>query len=309
MLNLHKLEIFAAVVRTGSFSGAAEQLLMTQPAVSQHIHDLERSVGTRLFTRGRRGVALTPSGEKLYAYTRTIFQLVAEAEAAVTDVEHLAAGQITVGATPGVSGYLLPDWLQDFRGRYPNLAVAVQTGITTQIIADLRNGRVDLGLIEGEWVEAQESAIDVQPLEVVDQMVIVGPKHPWWGRQQVQVAELDGQTFVMRQRNSQTRIWLETALQQHAIRPKIGAEFDTVESIKRAVAIGTGLTILPEYAVRPEVEMGKLAMLSIAGQPLRRTLKLVWNREAYLSPVARTFLDFIRRYLPALETDRLVQRK
>ncbi len=107
MLNLHKLEIFATVVRVGSFSAAAEQLLMTQPAVSQHIQDLEASLGTRLFERGRRGVTLTAAGEKLHDYTRTILQLVSEAENAVTDVEHLTSGEIVVGATPGVSVYLL----------------------------------------------------------------------------------------------------------------------------------------------------------------------------------------------------------
>ncbi len=109
MLDLHKLNIFAAVARTGSFSAAAEQLLLSQPAVSQHVHDLEAGLGTRLFERGRRGVMLTPAGAQLYDYAQAIFRLVAEAESAVTDVANLAAGQLAVGATPGVSVYLLPE--------------------------------------------------------------------------------------------------------------------------------------------------------------------------------------------------------
>ena len=96
MLNLYKLEIFAIAAQTGSFSAAAERLLMTQPAVSQHIQDLEASLGAKLFARGRRGVTLTPAGETLHRYTQEILRLLAEAENAVTDVQNLASGQVRV---------------------------------------------------------------------------------------------------------------------------------------------------------------------------------------------------------------------
>lgn len=301
MINLNKLEIFTVVARTGSFSAAAEQLLMTQPAVSQHVQDLEASLGTRLFVRGRRGVTLTPAGTTLHRYTRAIFELVAAAENAITDVEHLATGHITVGATPGISVYLLPELIQEFHSHYPNLGVTVATGITPQILSDLRAGRLAFGLIEGELDEPVDSVVAVQPLQVVDQWLIVGPKHRWWGQAQIEIAALRDETFIMRQRNSQTRIWLDGVLHQYGIQPRIGAEFDNVESIKRAVMYNTSITLLPEYAVRPEVEMGRLWMISIAGEPLQRTLKLVWHRENHLSPVTRALLTCMRRYLPELE--------
>ena len=114
MLDLHKLEIFLRVVREGSFSRAAESLLMTQPAVSQHIQDLEAQLGTQLFVRERRGVSLTTEGETLHGYATRILQLMAEAENAVTDVTQLAGGSVSVAATPGISVYLLPEWVQAF---------------------------------------------------------------------------------------------------------------------------------------------------------------------------------------------------
>ena len=191
--------------------------------------------------------------------------------------------------------------IQEFHRRYPNLSVTVRTGITPEIMADLAGGRLDLGLIEGEVDEAADDAIAVQPLQVVEQLVVVGPRHPWWGRAEVNLAELDGQTFVMRQRNSQTRIWLDALLHAHAIRPRIGAEFDNVESIKRAVMNGTSIAILPGYAVRSEVEIGQLWQIALANQPLERVLKLIWSRERYLSPVARAFLGCAQRYAPALD--------
>jgi DNA-binding transcriptional LysR family regulator len=301
MLNLNKLEIFAAVVRTGSFSAAAQQLLLTQPAVSQHIQDLEASLGTRLFVRGRRGVTLTPAGERLAEYTRAIFQLVAEAQNAVTDIEQLAGGHLQIGATPGISVYLLPEPIQEFHSRYPKLQVSVQTAITPQIVDDLRLGKLDLGLIEGELDEPLPKALAVQMLQVVEQWVVVGPKHPWWGQTEVALAALGEQTMILRQRNSQTRIWLDGVLQQHGLHPHIGAEFDNVESIKRTVINGTSVTILPAYAAQQEVESGRLWLLHVAGTPLQRTLKLVWNREVYTSPVVAAFLRCLRRCLPELD--------
>ena len=301
MLDLHKLTIFAAVVRAGSFSGAAEELLMTQPAVSQHMQELEASLGARLFQRGRRGVSLTPAGQKLAEYTQAIFRLVSEAENAVTDVANLHSGQIAVGATPGVSVYLLPEPVQEFQSRYPNLAVQVQTGITPQIVDALLRTRLDLGLIEGELDDAIHPAIGVQLLQEVDQLLVVGRKHPWWGLASVEMQALNGQTFIMRQRSSQTRIWLDDVLMRAQVRPKIGAEFDNVESIKRAVANGAGVTVLPEYAVRTEREMDVLWTVSVADQPLQRTLKLVWNRETLFSPAVRAFLAHLQRPFPAID--------
>ncbi len=301
MLNLYKLEIFAIVVQTGSFSAAADRLLLTQPAISQHIQDLEASLGARLFERGRRGVSLTPAGETLHTYTRQILRLLAEAENAVTDVQQLASGQVKVAATPGVSVYRLPDCTQNFRQQYPNLSVTVETGTTPQIIAGLRRGQLDIGLIEGELEEGDDKAgIGVLELEINEQFVIVGPQHPWWARASVRLEELAGQRMVMRQRNSQTRVWLEGELQRAGVQVQVAAEFDNVESIKRTAARGGEIAILPEYVVRTELEMGVLRAVPVEGKPLQRTLKLVWNQNAFFSPVTRTFLRFITRYLPAL---------
>jgi DNA-binding transcriptional LysR family regulator len=300
MISLYKLEIFAVVVQTGSFSAAAERLLMTQPAVSQHIQDLEAALGAKLFERGRRGVTLTEAGETLHRYTQEILRLVAEAESAVTDVRHLASGQVRVAATPGVGVYLLPDWVQAFRQTHPHLTVTVQTSITPHIVAGLRRGEMDLGFVEGELENLDLDDVAALELEVNEQFVIVGPKHPWWERSSVRLAELAGRGMVMRQRNSQTRIWLDGELQRAGVQVQVVAEFDNVESIKRAVAKGRDIAILPEYAVRSELEMGLLRALPVEGKPLQRTLKLVWNRTQPFSAVTRAFLRFLAREAPAV---------
>jgi LysR family transcriptional regulator, low CO2-responsive transcriptional regulator len=275
---------------------------MTQPAVSQHIADLEAQLGATLFSRARRGVILTAEGETLHGYTLQILRLLAEAENAVTDVRKLSSGQLAMGATPGLSSYLLPDYLQAFRAQFPQITVTLQTGITSQILGELQAGRIAFGLIEGELDGVVHAQLGVLALEEVEQLVVVGPKHPWWTRPQISLAELNEQTFIMRQPNSQTRIWLEQTLRQHQIQPTVKAEFDNVESIKRMVTLGLCVTILPDYVVSHEVAAGLVHALRIEHAPLQRTLKLVWDKELPFTPVARAFLRHLQGKFGVLAT-------
>jgi DNA-binding transcriptional LysR family regulator len=300
LLDLYKLKIFALVVQEGSFSGAAERLLMSQSGVSQHIQDLERHFGTVLFQRGRRGVTLTAAGEQLLEYTQLILKLVAEAEYNLTRPENLAMGQLLIGATPGISVYLMPDWLQSFRARYPKLTVSLQTNITSQIVANVRGHRIELGFVEGELDDVTASQIRVLVLEEVEQYVVVGRKHPWWERTSVEVHELNGQPFIMRQQNSQTRRWLEQTLSQFGVHPRVVAEFDNLELIKRSVISSACLTVLPNYVLQQEIELGLVRLIGIVDAPLVRTLKMVLDKERPLSPVTHAFLKEMAIYFPQL---------
>lgn len=300
MLDLHKLDIFLHVVRAGSFNRAAEGLLMSQSAVSQHIQDLEAGLGATFFERGRRGVSLTKAGDALHDYALRIFALLAEAENAVTDVRKLANGQLTIGATPGVGGYLLPDAIMGFRQQFPNLSVMLQTGITPQVVNDLRLSRLALGFIEGELDKGDEAELAVRQLEEVEQLVVIGPRHPWWTRPSLTISELQGQSFIMRQAGSRSRIWLEQKLREHQIDPTIRGEFDNMESMKRMVTLGTCVTILPLYVVREEVKNDQVHALPLVDKPLQRTLKLIRRRDQFLTPIARAFLHHLSNQLPAL---------
>ncbi len=293
MLDLYKLQIFVAVVRDGSFSAAAERLYMTQSAVSQHIQELEASLGRKLFLRGRRGVTPTPHGTTLYNYTLRIFELVAEAENAITDVSGLQSGQIKLGATPGAGMYLVPDWVQGFRAKYPQFTVSIQTAVTAQTVADLLAHRIDLAFIEGEITDGKAARLEVMVLGHVEQFVVVGKKHPWWDLESVPLQALSGQSFVVRQRSSQSRVWLDHVLAERGISPVISAEFDNIESIKRAVGAGMCISLLPEYVFHTEEQLGILRRLSIQGAPLCRDLKLIYEKDAPLSSLARTFIDYI----------------
>lgn len=290
MLDFYKLQIFSVVVQEGSFSAAAERLYMTQSAVSQHIKELEASLGRQLFQRGWRGVRLTHHGEVLNRYTVEIFALVAKAESALTDVEHLRSGRISIGVTPGISVYLAPDWVQHFRLRYPQLTVAMQTGITSEIVSNVLGQRLDMGFIEGELNVPLPARLSILVLDEVEQHVVVGFKHPYWEREYLAIDELRQQSMIVREANSQSRIWLEETLHQHGINPMIGAEFDNLESMKRAVSLGMCMAIMPPYVVQAEVEQRLLHTIPVKGKPFTRSLKLIWDTNMPFSPIANAFL-------------------
>lgn len=298
MLSLHKLEIFNTVIEEGSFSKAAERLLLTQSAVSQHIQGLEAKLGTVLFNRERRGVTLTPAGETLRDYTRCILRLLAEAESAITNVEHLSSGHIRIGATPGAGMYLLPEWLRAFQARLPKLAVSITTDVTDQIAKELIGGGLDIGLIEGELDD--EPRLAGLNLDEIDQLLIVGRDHALFGQSSVPVTALDGLAFIARPRKSHSRQWFDRTLRRAGIVPRVVAELDTPEAIKQAVIAGVGVALLPAYAVRYEVRAGLVSAIPITGVALRRALRLVWRADEPFSAVTRAFLTYLSEPYPQL---------
>jgi DNA-binding transcriptional LysR family regulator len=243
---------------------------------------------------------LTPAGETLYDYTRCILRLVAEAESALTNVEQLSGGQIRIGATPGAGMYLLPDWMRAFQNRFPHLSISLLTDVTAQIAAGILNHSLDLGFVEGEPDDLEH--LDRMVLQEVSQFIVVGQGHPWCTEKAIPLAALNGQPFITRPRNSQTRVWLDQLLSQHHISPNIVAEFDNPEAIKQAVISGMGVTLLPEYAIRHEQKLGIIRALPVQNIVLQRELTLIWRRQESFAPVTRAFLTHLADQFPQLLT-------
>lgn len=297
MLNLYKLEVFNIVAEEGSFSRAAEKLLLTQPAVSQHVRDLESGLGARLFKRSSRGVILTPAGELLQNYSRCILRMVVEAESAVANLGQRAYGPLALGATPGVGVYLLPRWLQSFQQRFPEVSSHLHTGTTTELSAGVTEGRLDLAFVEGEI--SAGPPLSVLALREIELYVVVGEGHPWWEREEISLAELSRQPFIARPQGSQTRAWTDQLFARQGIAPQMVAEFDNPEAIKRAVAGGMGISILPDWALVDSKAAG-LSGVPIRGIDLRRTLKLLRSERTPLKPAAQAFLAHLSGDFPAL---------
>jgi DNA-binding transcriptional LysR family regulator len=195
---------------------------------------------------------------------------------------------------------VLSEIIQEFRTRYPLLLVTLETQITPVIVQDILARRADVGLVEGELALDAHQGLLAQELEAIPQYVVVGRRHDFWDRDDVSMCELDGKTFIMRQPASQSRIWLDCVLAQHGVTPRINAEFDNLESIKRTVAAGVGLAILPRYAIHDEETYGKLRAIAVEGVPLQRTVKLVWDGRRHFTPITRSLLEHLSRHYPSI---------
>lgn len=299
MLSLHKLMVFEAAAREGSLSAAAESLFMSQSSVSQHIRELERGLGVELFKRGRGGVTLTPKGEQLLVMAEKLLRDAIEIERKIMDVAHVSTGRLRLGATPGVSAYLIPGWLRTFRETYSHVEVALHTGTTDNVVQGVSHRAFDLGITEGDPSAAVDH-ITYEKLTGYEQYIVVGQHHPWWGREQVTLEELEQHSIITRQPGSQSRIWLENLLEQHGVRVEVAAAFDGLETIKQFVVQSDQcFTVLPRYTTRGEEATGQLHAIRVTGENLVRWLWLVHSRDMPLTPFAETFVQTLRNTLPA----------
>jgi len=293
MLTLHKLKIFMIVYDKHSFNAAATALYMAQSAVSQHIASLETALGVALFERSSRGVKPTPAGDVLYEYAGRIMALVTDAERAILRLSDAQTGQLIVSATPGVSVYLIPAWLQQFQTLHPTINVSLQTALTSEVARDVLNGTYDLGFLEGALDELDNDALGRMRVQDVLHDVVVHADHEWAARESISARELDGVPFINRQPSSRARHWLERALKPSGVKLKNTAELDSPGAIKYALLNKMGVAVLPRYSIEREIERGELRALSLNDVALVRPLLMVWDKRRPFTPIQRAFVAML----------------
>jgi DNA-binding transcriptional LysR family regulator len=301
MITLHKLKLFMLVYERGSFNQAAAELYMAQSAVSQHIQSLESTLGTPLFTRSARGASPTASGDVLYGYAQKMTALLADAEREIGQMSGVSAAPLRVSATPGISVYLIPNWLQRFQASRPDIAVAMQTALTHEVIRGVLSQRDDLGFLEGELDELDSPQLGRNRLWEIEYVIAVNPLHPWAQRDKIAVDELRTQAFITRQPSSRARKWLDSTLAAHDIRLRNNAELDSPGAIKYALLDHSGAAILPAYVISREAERGELHIVRIEGVALSRPLLMVWDKRREFTPIQRAFIALLAQSAPQLQ--------
>jgi LysR family transcriptional regulator, transcriptional activator of the cysJI operon len=270
-----RLKVFRAVADEASFRRAAERLHLSQPAVSQQIHALEEELGVTLFDRGKGRVRLSDAGAVLLTYAHKVARLAEEAQAALENARGEAAGELRIGASLTITQYVLPRMLGDFLRQHPRIRLAARSANTEHIVAALAAGEIDLGLIEGP-VSSRE-VFRQRFLE--DRMVlIVGRRYPWPQKATVPVQALAQVPLLMRERGSGSRRVVELALRRAGLRWKdlrIALELDSIVAIISAVEAGLGAGFVSEWAIRKEVRLGTVRVVSVDGLDIRRDFTLI----------------------------------
>jgi DNA-binding transcriptional LysR family regulator len=289
-LELNQLETFLAVAEERSFSRAALKLHRTQPAVSQVIRKLEEAVGERLFDRAARDGSLTGAGQLLRDYAQRLLALRREAASALGELKNLERGRLQLAANEYTCMYLLPA-LDAFRRVAPQVHVAVNRMLASRIPDELSLRTFELGVISFRPDPEQFRTIAVYG-DSLD--LIVSPSHPLAARERVSINDLGSELFVAHNVASPLRRKVIEAFQRYRTPLNMAIELPTIEAIKRFVAMGNGVALVPHLAVARELETGDLVRVPVDELEMRRVLRLVHRRQATLSYAARAFLQTLR---------------
>ena len=259
MIENFRLRVFRIVAKHLNFSRAAEELLLTQPAVTQQIKALEDEFGVALFDRGGGHIHLTPGGKALLPFAERLSVLSEEAVQAVAAVYGEQSGELAVGASQTIAQYLLPSIIAAFRKIHPKVQVTTVSGNTDSILEALVAGKIELALIEGP---EQRKDIQIEPFMEDHMVLVVPPGHEWAG-QSVTVAMLRREPLLMREFGSGSRRVVEQALVLKGLKAKdipVSMEFDSTEALLSGVEAGLGVTFVSRLAVRNHLALGKLKL-------------------------------------------------
>ncbi|MGC1783951.1 MAG: LysR substrate-binding domain-containing protein [Acidobacteriaceae bacterium] len=287
-----RLKVFRAVAAHLNFRRAAEDLLLTQPAVTQQIQALEEEIGTALFDRTGGRVKLTGSGEILRVYAERLSALAEEALEAIAANNGNAAGELAVGASQTNSQYVLPRLLGAFHREYPGLKIRIVSHNTEDVLEALVQRQIGVALIEGP---ALRRDVRTQPFLEDELLLVTAPDHPWAGKQ-MEPEMLRTQPMLMRERGSGSRRVVEQALAKAGIHTRqlnILMALDSTEGLVSGVEAGLGFAFISQWAVRNQLRLRTLATAKIKGVRITRMLSVAYPAGPVPSGLNGKFLRFM----------------
>jgi DNA-binding transcriptional LysR family regulator len=270
-----RLKVFRVVARHLNFSRAAEELLLTQPAVTQQIKALEDEYGVPLFDRSGGRIALTSAGSALLPYAEKLKEISDEAYEAVASAAGNHAGKLALGASQTIGQYLLPNLVAAFLRENPRIAIAAVSGNTDAMLEALAAHRIQLALVEGPGLRKD---LHIEPF-MEDQMVLVVPASHEWADREVGIDELKDAPLLIREFGSGSRRVIEAALAKAGLKKKdikTTMELDSTEGLLSAVEAGLGITFVSRWAVRNQLALGTLRLSRVQGLRLSRMFSLAY---------------------------------
>jgi DNA-binding transcriptional LysR family regulator len=289
-MELSQLETFLAVAEERSFSRAALRLHRTQPAVSQVIRKLEAAVGETLFDRAARDGSLTAAGTLLRDYALRLMALRREASSALDELKSLERGRLQLAANEYTCMYLLPA-LDGFRRAYPHISVTVHRMLASRIPEELNLRTFEMGMISFRPDPAEYRSIAVYGDSL---RLIVSPSHALAGAERVSINDLGSENFIAHNVASPLRRKVIETFQRYRTPLNMAIELPTIEAIKRFVAMGNGVALVPHLTVARELETGELVAIPVTELEMKRVLRLVHRRQGTLSYAATAFLNSVR---------------
>ena len=284
-----RLRAFAAFVRRHSFSAAAAELRISQPAVSKHVADLERALGVKLVERSRRDGSLTSAGEFVANHVLRAEALLAQTAVGVADFRNSASGSLAIVASWVTGTYLLPEIIAEFQHSHPAVRIRLELGTAAEAVEWLRLHRAELGVIAGV-VGGPE--IEAEPL-LENEIVIVG--RPTLVRSRPSRENLESLTWISREEGSATRTASDEALARLGIVPRRRLELPSYEAVVQALKKGYGIAAISRFVIAEALRSGSLTVVAVRGWLVSSTISVLRVRDAVLTPSSDQFQSFVRK--------------
>ncbi len=288
-LTIRQLQVFEATARLLSFRKAADELHLSQPAVSMQIKQLEENVGLPLFEKFGKQIYLTEAGQEIYHYSRSIGQLLTEADEVINGLKGAHGGRLSISVT-STTNYFILALLGTFHKRFPGVTITLDVTNRKTLLEQLSQNQVDLVVMgcPPEGADLEAGAFMKNPL-----VVIAAPGHALAKQTNIPLQRLEDEVFLTRERGSGTRDAIERFFTQHGVKLTTGMEIASNEAIKQSVQAGLGLGLLSRDMLDMELELGKLVILDVEDFPIVRYWYVTHRKGKRLSTVAQAFKHFL----------------
>jgi len=295
MINFNQLRVFHQAAKNMNFTAAANDLYITQPAVTAHVKLFEDFCNLKLFKRRGRKIYLTDEGKALYDYTQKIFEYEREIENLIEDMKGLKRGILRLGTTKTYARYFMPSLISTFHDAYHHIKINLDEGSSL----DMTNSLLDFGNELAIIAKVEENPdISFIPFSQEEMLVILSPDHYLTSRKTISINDLAREPIIMKEKGSGTRKLVGELFSKKTLTPNILMETSNTEFIKQLVQRGDGISFLVKAAVAVELNEEKLATVSMEGQKIFLDVSIAYLKDQHLSPSAQAFLDILLKLAP-----------
>ena len=291
-MQIETFKVYCDLVESRSFSRAASRNYITQSAVSQQVKNLESRFETQLLRRDGRTVTPTAAGRKFYENSRAILDRYEHLQQEMKSLGQGVAGSIRVATIYSVGIYEMSLVVKSFLKIYPKVNLHVEYSKGAQVYEDCLHGVIDLGIVP--YPEARKGLRTI-PLPADKLVLICAPEHPLAMRRYIDFKELNEQNFISFEKGLASQRAIEKIFQEQEVKVKAVMEFDNIETIKRSVEIGAGISLVPHLSVQKEVQNGALVQILFNDKSFYRPLGIIVRRKQSLSRAARKFIELMQK--------------
>lgn len=291
-MHIEMLKVFCDLADLQSFSRTAEKHLLSQSAVSQQLAQLELAHKCQLIDRRKRPIELTKAGQLLYQASRDMLERYEQLKNELSTLQKSSVSRINMAAIFSIGMHTLPDYVKKFMVSYPDVNVHIEYFSAGRIYELVLSGDVDIGLVA---VPKRDKRLDVYDFEDEPLVLVCSPKHPLSYESQVDIHRLQFEKFIAFEKGVPTRVWIDNILERYNVIVRPVMEFDNIETVKRAVEINSGISILPQTAILQELSSGTIKAIAFSNEKFVRPTGIILRKGKILGQAGRYFIELLRK--------------